>query len=205
MCLLCHAACTTPLALFIQLGQLAIILPQRNQTAFITTVRSHLPLTHWMAVIEESKLLVFYASVAALFIRLCNDNGTQLRSIVQIFTVMNGWRLQMHQMWVHRQLPSWLFTTCVMPLPWKQTAASCLRNDKWKEACLSFTQLLSYWLFPPDLSTIIKASTRAVMDYILWKLMLHPWHYFILVFFFFWEVCFYILTFVVNNTWQASI
>lgn len=28
----------TPLALFIQLGQLGIILPQRNQTAFITTV-----------------------------------------------------------------------------------------------------------------------------------------------------------------------
>lgn len=38
VCLLYHAVCTTPRALFIQLGQLAIILPQRNQTAFITTI-----------------------------------------------------------------------------------------------------------------------------------------------------------------------
>lgn len=119
----------TPLALFIQLGQLAIILPQRNQTAFITTVWSHLLLTSWIAVIEESKVLVFYAVWLHFSSDCVMTTKHNCDQSCRFFRSHEWTRLQIYQLRISWQPPSWLLTTSIMPLSWKHMEASCLKTQ----------------------------------------------------------------------------
>lgn len=149
----------TPPALFIQLGQLGIILPQRNQTAFISTVWSHLLLTSWIAVIEESKTIGLLCNRGCTFHptlewqqNIIAINHADFFYLLFFFFFALKWIwLQNYQLRISWHLQPRLFITSIMPLSWKHM-------EVWKRSQVKQPfafQQISYWLFPLDLSTII--------------------------------------------------
>lgn len=100
----------TLLFLLIQLSQLRILLPLRNKTAFVTTVWSHLLTASWIAVIEQSSILVFYS------VRLHSSSAcvmtTERNHRQSCFSFFPGheWTW-LPAVWVSWQLPPCLFMT----------------------------------------------------------------------------------------------
>lgn len=91
----------------------------------------------------------FLCSVAALFIQLCNDNWTEVQSIVQIFTVMNGY--------------GYRFTSCGSP-------NSCHHGCLWLLSRLYHGSIwrLQVWEMKSSELVVCLSPRCFLIDYFLW-------------------------------------
>lgn len=95
------------------------------------------------------KNIGFLCRVAALFTQLCNDNRTELQSIVQIFTVANEYG--------HR------FTSC-------RSADSCHRGSLWLLSRLHYGNIwrLHVWEMKSSAVVVCVSPSCFLIDYFLW-------------------------------------